>query len=48
MKCTHVPGRVQPWDEFHESPYIQISGFLIEINFLQYFYTSGEKIFGYE
>jgi hypothetical protein len=22
MKYTHVPGRMQPWDEFHESPCI--------------------------
>jgi hypothetical protein len=22
MKYTHVPGGMQPWDEFHESPCI--------------------------
>jgi hypothetical protein len=22
MKYTHVPGRMQPWDEFHENPFI--------------------------
>ena len=22
MKYTHVPGHMQPWDEFHESPCI--------------------------
>jgi len=22
MKYTHVPGRMQPWDEIHESPCI--------------------------